>query len=82
MLVTCNANMSADQLALSPPPIDDNLGPGAVRICTPILVFGIIFYIIRIVTRVTPIYQLNITDYAISGAVVGDDRVLWLNEKS
>ncbi|ORX97451.1 hypothetical protein BCR34DRAFT_166180 [Clohesyomyces aquaticus] len=51
------------------PPVDDNLGPGALAICTPILAIALILYVTRVVSRTTPTNRLDFADYMVSLAV-------------
>jgi len=62
--------MASDQHT---PPVDDNLGPHALAICTPILVIALLLYVIRIIPRTTPKIKLNFADYLVSAAVVSCD---------
>ena len=55
----------------SPPPINDSIGPKNLYIITPVLALGILFYSVRIYTRVVPTYKLNSSDYTNSVAVLG-----------
>jgi len=49
---------------------NDSVGPKALAVLTPILVIGLLFYSIRIYTRVVPKYKLNAADWACTIAVV------------
>lgn len=53
-----------------PPLVDDSIGPQNLAIITPIFSLGILLFLIRIYTRVTPIYKLNASDYTNTVAVV------------
>jgi hypothetical protein len=48
----------------------DSLGPRALGIITPFLIVGILVFLVRIYTRVTPVYKLDASDYTISVVVV------------
>ena len=52
------------------PTVDDNLGPHALGICTPILVIALLLYLVRIISRTTPKFRLDYVDYIVSLAVV------------
>ncbi|KAI6749279.1 hypothetical protein HG530_015118 [Fusarium avenaceum] len=56
-----------DQAAHRP---HDSLGPQALAIVTPFLIVGITVFLVRIYTRVTPVYKLDASDYTISVAVL------------
>jgi hypothetical protein len=49
---------------------NDSVGPKALTALTPLLAIGILFYAIRIYTRVVPKYKLNAADWACTMAVV------------
>ncbi|KAH8658552.1 hypothetical protein BGZ61DRAFT_567588 [Ilyonectria robusta] len=53
-----------------PPLVDDSIGPQNLAIITPIFSLGILLFVLRIYTRVTPIYKLNASDYTNAVAVV------------
>ncbi|KAE9367225.1 hypothetical protein N431DRAFT_548797 [Stipitochalara longipes BDJ] len=57
-----------DQQAQTLP--NDSVGPKALAALTPILAIGILFYSIRIYTRVVPKYKLNAADWACTIAIV------------
>ncbi|EKJ69480.1 hypothetical protein NXS19_008169 [Fusarium pseudograminearum] len=48
----------------------DSLGPRALGIVTPFLIVGILVFLVRIYTRVTPVYKLDASDYTILVAVI------------
>ena len=48
---------------------NDSVGPKTLAIITPILAVGILFYSVRIYTRVVPRYKLNAADWASTIAV-------------
>jgi hypothetical protein len=48
----------------------DSLGPRALAIVTPFFIVAIIVFLVRIYTRVTPVYKLDISDYTISVVIV------------
>jgi len=50
--------------------VDDNLGPYALAICTPILAIALILYCIRIISHTTPKFRLDYADYIVSFAIV------------
>ena len=52
------------------PLTDDSTGTTALSIITPIFALGILFYALRIYTRVIPTYKLNASDYTCTIAVV------------
>jgi hypothetical protein len=54
--------------------VNDSVGPKSLAVLTPILAIGILFYSIRIYTRVVPRYRLNAADWACTIAVVIDDK--------
>lgn len=53
-----------------PPLVDDSIGPQNLAIITPLFSLGILLFVLRIYTRVTPIYKLNASDYTNAVAVV------------
>lgn len=52
------------------PPVDDNLGPTTLAICTPIFALALLLYVIRVFPRMTPTIKLGYADYIVSLAVV------------
>src|SRR4051812_22218860 len=52
------------------PPVDDNLGPAALAICTPILALALLLYVVRVVSHMHPKIKLGYADYIVSLAVV------------
>nr|CEG05002.1 unnamed protein product [Fusarium clavum] len=48
----------------------DSLGPKALAIVTPFVIVGIIAFLVRIYTRITPVYKLDASDYTISVAIL------------
>ncbi|PMD29424.1 hypothetical protein L207DRAFT_405146, partial [Hyaloscypha variabilis F] len=51
---------------------NDSVGPKALAALTPLLAIGMLFYAIRIYTRVVPKYKLNAADWACTMAVVSE----------
>jgi hypothetical protein len=49
---------------------NDSVGPKALAVLTPIFAIGILFYAVRIYTRIIPKYKLNFADWACTIAVV------------
>jgi hypothetical protein len=49
---------------------NDSVGPKALTVLTPIFAIGILFYAVRIYTRVVPKYKLNVADWACTIATV------------
>jgi hypothetical protein len=52
------------------PPVDDDLGPVALAICTPMLAVALVLYGVRVVPRIRPKYRLDWADHIVSLAIV------------
>lgn len=51
-------------------PDDDSTGARALTIITPFFALGLLLFVLRIYTRMIPIFKLNASDYLIMVAVV------------
>ncbi|KAF4993683.1 hypothetical protein FDECE_13345 [Fusarium decemcellulare] len=53
-------------------PHDDSTGARALIIITPFFALGLLLFVLRMYTRITPVYKLNISDYLITIAVIAE----------
>ena len=53
-------------------PPDDSNGPECLYILGPLMFLGIVFFVVRIYTRLTLSNKLNVSDYTNGAAVVSN----------